>query len=169
MKKYKKISIIGTDGSGKTTLARRLGQKLSMPVIYMDSYIWGENWTLNDKTEAGNKIKEILQNKDLWIAEGYMSYAPREILELADLVIYLNYTNKRAVFHNIKRWLKHRKNKREELPEGCEERLSFKSLYQILRGDLVNLIEKTLKKYPPRKLIRIKSPEQLEVFINENF
>jgi hypothetical protein len=87
---------------------------------------------------------------------------------LADLVIYLNYTNKRAFFYNIKRWIKHRKNKREELPEGCEEKLSFKSLYEILRGDVVRHTENALKKYPPRKLIRIKSLEQLKVFIDEN-
>ncbi|HEV7702401.1 MAG TPA: topology modulation protein [Candidatus Paceibacterota bacterium] len=76
MENYKKISIIGTDGSGKTTLSRILGQKLPIPIFHMDSYIWGKYWTLNEKTEIENRIKEILKNRDSWIVEGYISYAP---------------------------------------------------------------------------------------------
>ncbi len=168
MRNYKKISIIGPNGSGKTTLARILGEKLSLPVIHMDSYIWGRNWTLNDRVTIENKIKDLLCYQDSWIVEGYLNYAPREILELPDLVIYLNYSNKRAFLHNIKRWFKHRKDKREELAEGCTDELECKNLYQILQGGVTHLIEEVIKKYPPHNLVRIKSPRQLKGYISKN-
>ncbi len=167
MKDCKRISIIGTDGAGKTTLARVLGKELSLPVIHMDSYIWGKDWTLNDKGRAENQIKNLLHDEN-WIAEGYMSYAPQEMLELADLVIYLNYSNTRALFRTVKRWIKHRRNKREELPEGCEEKFDLLYLYQILKGNVVHHIEGALKKYPPRELIRMRSPKQLKIFLDRN-
>ena len=169
MKTYKRISIIGPNGAGKSTLARILAGKLSLPIIHMDTHIWGENWTLNNREVAENKIKDLLQNQASWIAEGYINYAPQEILELPDLVIYLNYKNSRAFLHSIKRWIKHRNNKREELAEGCEEKLSIRSLYHILQGGVVQLIEDTIVRYHPKNLIRIKSPSGLKAFINENF
>ncbi len=169
MKNLKRISIIGPNGAGKTTLARVLSGKLNLPIIHVDSYIWGKNWTLNDRNKAENKIKILLTNEERWIADGYINYAPKEMLELSDLVIYLNYTNIRSVFYNIKRWIKHRKNKREELPEGCEEQLKIKSLYQVFQGGVVHLIEDTIKKYPPHNLVRIKSPNKLKKYLQENF
>ncbi|MEO8638235.1 MAG: hypothetical protein ABI430_05050 [Candidatus Taylorbacteria bacterium] len=168
LKNFRKISIIGPNGSGKTSLARTLGEKLSLPAIHIDTYIWGENWTLKDRAEAENKIKDLLQNQNSWIVDGYINYAPKEMLELADLVIYLNYTNLRAVFHNIKRWIKHRKNKRDELPEGCEDSLQIKNLFEIWQGGVVQLIENALTKYPPKNLVRIKSPKELKIFIDKN-
>lgn len=169
MKEYKRISIIGPNGAGKSTIARVLGEKLSLPVIHMDTHIWGENWTLNSRDVAENKIKDLLLNQKSWIAEGYINYAPKEMLELPDLVIYLNYKNTRAFVHNIKRWIKHRKNKREELAEGCEEKFSIKSLYHVLQGGVVHYIEDALLKYPPSNLIRLKSPSQLKNYINNQF
>ena len=169
MENLKRISIIGPNGSGKTTLARVLAKKLDLPIIHVDSYIWGKNWTLNDRNETENKIKTTLSREEKWIADGYITYAPKEMLEMSDLVIYLNYTNIRSVFYNIKRWIKHRKNKREELPEGCEEQLKLKSLYQVFQGGVVHLIEDAIKTYPPDNLVRIKSPSKLKKYLRENY
>ena len=43
MENLNRISIIGPNGSGKTTLARVLANKFQLPVIHVDSYIWGKN------------------------------------------------------------------------------------------------------------------------------
>lgn len=169
IKDCKRISIIGQNGSGKTTLSRILGQKLSLPIVHVDSYIYSKNWVLNDRKTAEDQIKKVLANQDSWIIDGYINYAPKEMLELADMVIYLDYSKGRAFLRHIKRWWKHRKNKREELPEGCEERLKVKSLYQVLQGGVVKIIEDAITKYPAHNLVRIKSPKELRKFLRDNF
>ena len=40
-----RISIIGTSGCGKTTLARQLCQRLAIPHIELDALHWEANWT----------------------------------------------------------------------------------------------------------------------------
>lgn len=163
--KPKRISIIGQNGSGKTTLARELAKKFPYQIVHMDTFIWGPNWKENDRDQAEQKVQELLRTQSEWIAEGYITYADREMLELADLVLYLDYSKTRSFFNNIKRWMKHRNIKREELPEGCEERFNLKSWLRMLRQSGVKqLIEEALQKYPPKNMVRVKSPRKMKKF-----
>lgn len=163
---YRKISIIGQNGTGKTTVARILSKKLSLPIVHMDTYIWGPNWKENNRNEAEQKIQNLLISQESWIAEGYLTYAPKEILQLADLVIYLDYSDFRAFWNNIKRWIKHRNVKREELAEGCEEEFNPKSWIKIFhKGGVKQLIKDALEKYPPKNIVRVTSPKELQGFI----
>ena len=39
-----RILIIGNAGSGKTTFARLLAQKLALPLVHLDRIYWYGNW-----------------------------------------------------------------------------------------------------------------------------
>src|SRR5918997_1053777 len=97
----RRIAIIGATGAGKTILARRLAAIVAIPLVHADSYIWGPNWTLRDRARAEAELRSILRAQADWIAEGYLNYAAREMLELADLVIYLDYSQPRLLLNNI--------------------------------------------------------------------
>jgi adenylate kinase family enzyme len=163
---YQRISIIGQNGTGKTTLARVLSKQLSLPIVHMDTYIWGPNWKENDRNEAEQKIQNLLILQEGWIAEGYLTYAPEQILQLADLVIYLDYADFRAFWNNIKRWIKHRNRRRPELPEGCEENFKPQSWIKVFnKRGVKQLIRDALEKYPPKNIVCVKSPGELKKFI----
>lgn len=166
---FQKIAIIGPNGAGKTMLSRRLGKMTSLPIIHVDSYIWGPHWELRDRNLAEKELREALKNEPEWIVDGYINYSPKEMLTLAELVIYLDYSKTRQLFQNIKRWLKHRKDKRDELPEGCEERFSVKSCMHIMQGGVSQMIKEAIEKYKPKNMVVIKSPKELEKFLRENF
>jgi len=42
---YKKLIVVGTTSSGKSTLAERLANKLELDFIELDALNWGPNWT----------------------------------------------------------------------------------------------------------------------------
>jgi len=85
----KKIAIVGMVGSGKSYLAKSLGEKLGLPVFHLDCL-----WNLpNGKYEQDKilekKIDEIVQS-DKWIIDGNYRSSMAKRFENADLVIWLN-------------------------------------------------------------------------------
>ena len=165
----RRIAIIGATGAGKTMLARRLATIVPARLVHADSYIWGPNWALRDRARAEAELRSVLRAQDDWIAEGYLNYAAREMLELADLVIYLDYSRPRLLLNNVARWLRHRRRRRPELAEGCEERLDLARLREIATADLRRLNEAALQAHPPRRLVRIRSPRRLRGYLTEQF
>ena len=79
--------IIGCPGSGKTTLARALGQKLGLPVIQLDQ-LWGGNVT---REEFDSRLAMAL-NMERWIIDGNYCRTMEARLTKCDTVIYLDYS-----------------------------------------------------------------------------
>ena len=62
----KKIMIIGCCGSGKTTLAKKLSNKLNLPLIHLDKLNWRDNWENISKEEFDDLLwAEVV--KPTWI------------------------------------------------------------------------------------------------------
>lgn len=73
MNKYyfpSKITIFGTPGSGKTTLAIRLGLEFKIPVYYLDKLLCEKGWKLRNK-EDFLKDQLAIISKDKWIIDGF--------------------------------------------------------------------------------------------------
>ena len=47
-----RIVVLGTTGSGKTTVARALAQGLTIPHVELDALRWDPNWTEAPKTSS---------------------------------------------------------------------------------------------------------------------
>lgn len=86
-----KILIIGTVGTGKTTLAKKLSKQYKIKHYEIDSIVHDDkdNGRKRSKEEQDEKIKQINQNED-WIIEGVLRKNLEYLLELADKIIYLD-------------------------------------------------------------------------------
>ena len=86
-----RISVRGHTGSGKTTVARQVGEALSLPVIEMDALSWQPNWQETPRDEFRAKVLEALDQHDVgWVCDGnYTSIATDLVLPLADTVVWL--------------------------------------------------------------------------------
>ena len=54
-----RILIIGCPGSGKSRLARILGQRLGLPVIHLDQMWWKENWQNVTREEFDSRLAQL--------------------------------------------------------------------------------------------------------------
>ncbi len=156
----KKITIIGVRASGKSTLARGLGKTLNIPVCFTDSLWWNADWKVADEEFVEKKVREVLESES-WIIEGYIQPFGKEKLELADVVIYLDYPSSAIVWNGLKRWFSHRKTPRPELPEGCVEQMSWEDFKILVFRKERGEIEEILQKSKIKKLLRFKSRKQL--------
>ncbi len=164
----KRISIIGVPGAGKTRLSRELVTPRPMRRVNADSYLWDSHWRLREPDPRA-AFQAALRRGKRWIADSEVCHGPRELLQLPDLVIYLDYSMPRLVLHNIRRWLTHRKFRRPELPAGCEERFPRQILKDIVGGRTRRGHEEALRSYPPRLLVRIRTPRKLRAFVRDTF
>lgn len=93
----KRVVIVGTSCSGKTTLARNLAGKLGARHIELDSIHWKPNWTPTPKEEFRNSVSAATA-PETWVSDGNYS-AVRDILwGRATTLIWLDYP-----FHVIAR------------------------------------------------------------------
>ena len=56
----KRVIVVGTSGSGKTTFARALASKMGVPHVEFDAYRHGPNWTETPNDVFRQKLSEAL-------------------------------------------------------------------------------------------------------------
>lgn len=84
-----RIAVIGCGGSGKTTVARRLGAALGAPVTHLDSVFYDADWNPLDHGRFA-AVQRDLVAAPRWIIDGnYASTLPIR-LAAADTVIFLD-------------------------------------------------------------------------------
>jgi adenylate kinase family enzyme len=116
-----KIAIIGNAGAGKTTLGRKLSQKMSLPLTPVDSIQFLSGMKIRPRAESIQMLTEI-QAGERWIIDGY---GPLDILEkrlqAADQIILLDWPLWQNYFWATKRQIKSLWSPRAELPADCRE------------------------------------------------
>jgi adenylate kinase family enzyme len=84
-----RIVILGCAGSGKTTLAYRLGARVGAPVICLDT-IWQPQWG-PDNVPAFRELMRVAHAGESWISDGNFAAATFDIrLPRADLIVWLD-------------------------------------------------------------------------------
>lgn len=84
----KRIVVMGPSGAGKSPLARRLGEKLSLPVLHLDALFFEQRRAEIEKVEFLEKIEAILSENEHWIIEGNYSDTLPLHLETCDQVFF---------------------------------------------------------------------------------
>jgi adenylate kinase family enzyme len=88
----KKIHIIGSVGSGKTTLARTLSSKLDIPYYELDNVVWQRAKTGDSRRseqERDEYLNQIIHSKS-WIVEGVHHKWVLPSFQKSDLIIFLD-------------------------------------------------------------------------------
>lgn len=123
----KRILIIGSAGSGKSTLSQKLGSILHLPIIHLDKHYWKPNWVPTPNEEWDQTVEEFTM-RDEWIMDGNYSRTLDTRLKRADLIIFLDMPMLLCMYRVIKRRIKYHKKMRPDLNEDCPEKLDWEFL-----------------------------------------
>lgn len=84
-----RIVVIGTSGSGKTTMAKNLSEILGVPHVEFDAYRHGPNWTETPDDIFRAQLAEAL-SADRWVADGNYSVARDVVWPGATAIVWLD-------------------------------------------------------------------------------
>ncbi|WP_171176791.1 AAA family ATPase [Ruegeria sp. HKCCD8929] len=116
-----RIMVIGGPGSGKSTLGRKLGAQLGLPVVHMDPIYWLGDWVERDKTEAMRLAKEAADRPE-WVFEGNHSSSMEYRAERADLILFLDMPRVLRMWRVLWRSLRYHGRTRPDMGPNCPER-----------------------------------------------
>ena len=88
---FARILILGNSGSGKSWLSRKLGERLKIAPIDLDTVHWepGGFQVARHKDVAKARVRQIA-SQDIWIMEGVYGWLAQEILSRATALIWLD-------------------------------------------------------------------------------
>lgn len=85
-----RIAVVGTTGSGKTTLARQLARSLALKHVEIDALHWGPQWTPAPDDLFRQRVRDVLQG-ECWVTDGNYRKARDIIWPRAQTIIWLDY------------------------------------------------------------------------------
>jgi adenylate kinase family enzyme len=117
----RRIVVVGTSASGKTTLARRLARKLHILHVGLDGLHWEPNWTEAPDEVFRERTLKALQGEG-WSVDGNYSQVRDIVWSRADTVVWLDYPLQAILWRLTLRTFR-RIFRREELWGGNRESL----------------------------------------------
>ncbi|MBS1594394.1 MAG: adenylate kinase [Bacteroidetes bacterium] len=172
----RRVSVIGTSGSGKSTFARRLAAMMHAPHIELDQLYWGPEWTEPTDDVFFPKIETALSG-DSWVIDG--NYTRTQPIKWArvQLVIWLDFPLWLTLYRVTTRALSRILTQRELWP-GTGNRETWAKLFgkdSIVRWSYdthaSNIVkyERTIAdpRYAHITFIRLCSPREAEWFLRD--
>ncbi len=111
----KKINIIGTSGSGKSTFAKRLAKRLELPYIEIDAIFWGKNWYWPPDEAFFTRLEKTL-DREAWVLDGNYTRTTAIKWEAVDTVIWIDFSFPRTLYQVISRSIRNLITKKELWP-----------------------------------------------------
>lgn len=122
-----RIVVVGTSGSGKTTMARRIAAELNLPRVEIDAINWQPGWVGLNAVDPPEFVRRVdaATSGERWVCDGNYS-AIRDLLwRRATHLVWLDYPRhvvmRRVILRSIRRAI----DRRELLP-GTGNRESWR-------------------------------------------
>jgi adenylate kinase family enzyme len=169
----RRVVIIGTSCSGKTTLAREISRRLGLSYVELDALYWGPNWTPREGFKE--RVEKALAEEG-WVVDGNYSSVRSKIWERADTIVWLDYPMRIVLTRALRRSVE-RAWKRTELWSGNREsfRLTFLDKESILLW-VMRSWRQYRREYPKllrsegcagKQIVRLKQPAKTRRWVEE--
>ncbi len=125
-----RVAIIGCGGSGKSRLAREVGEALGVPPVHLDGLYYDEHWQPLPQDQFADRQRELVA-APRWVIDGnYASTLPIR-LEAADTVIFLDLPAPTCLLGIAQRRLRHRGG--QHAAAGVYDRITWDFIRYIAR------------------------------------
>ena len=170
----RKVVVIGTTGSGKTTLAGRLSRRTGFRVIELDQLYWGRDWQPATVELFRHRVEREIKDDD-WIVVGNYGQVRDLVWRPADTLVWLDLPLSVVMWRLFWRTLRRVLSKEELWASGNREswRTSFLSRQSILvwawkthRRNRQRFARECLSHGEHKRIVRLTSKRDVERFVD---
>jgi adenylate kinase family enzyme len=165
----RRIAVIGSCCSGKTTLAARLADALGVTHLELDALHHGPNWKEATAEELRLRVEATLAGLDGWVTDGnYMGKLGTWLIDQADTIVWLDLPL-RTLLPRIYRRSRRRMRQRVELwhPGNFE---TWRGLW-TLSSYTLRTHHRRRRYWPPRfegrNVVRLRTPAEVDAWLAE--
>src|SRR4029453_17629537 len=124
-----RILVIGSSGTGKSTLARQLASKLGLPIIHLDKEFWLPGWVAPDPAAWQGRVKGLAAREAWGMGGNYRgTFATR--VPRAAAIVWLDLPRRIFFPRAVWRIAKSYGRVRPDLPPGCPEQIDLEFLFK---------------------------------------
>ena len=117
----RRVNVVGTSSSGKSTLARAIAERLGVPCIELDALHWDPNWTEAADDVMRERVRSAIGG-EAWVVDGNYSAVRDLVWARADTVVWLDLPLPTILARYAARTVR-RISARQELWSGNRERI----------------------------------------------
>lgn len=170
-----RICVVGTTGSGKTTLAREIARRLRIPHIELDALHWESDWTPAQPGRFRARVADAVKGES-WVVDGDYSRVRDIVWCRAELVVWLVYWRASILCRTTRRTLQ-RCVRQEELWKGNRE--TFRGDFLSRKSIILWVVKTHLRRrreyaallngreYPQLAAVRLRSPRSTQARLAE--
>lgn len=159
-----RVLIIGNNGVGKSTFARKLGKVTGLLVVHLDKHYWQAGWKMPDKDKWLKTVDDLI-TQEKWIVDGMYPSTLDKRIERADTIIFLDFPKYISLWRVLKRFVTNWwKPKVFDKSKGVPERLSWQIIYKVITFDSVAYLQQ-LRRLENKKVVVLKSEDEVYSFL----
>jgi adenylate kinase family enzyme len=139
----RRVLVVGCSGAGKSTFARALSERLSLPIVHLDVHYWRPDWVETPAREW-HPVVERLVAADAWVMDGNFGGTLPMRLARADTAFHLDLPRRACLRGVLGRVLREHGRTRADMAPGCTERFDLAFLrwvWGFRRTDRPRLLE----------------------------
>lgn len=165
----RRVLVIGSGGSGKTTFSKKLGERTGLSVIHLDHLFWHPGWVKTPDEDWDRLVAELCA-RDSWIMDGNYgrTLAPR--IEAADTIIFLDLPRIVCTWRILKRQIRYAGRIRPDSAPGCPERLTWEFVSWVWtypRQRRPDLLKRLDAARGTKRIVILRDERQIRKFLSE--
>ncbi|SFS01905.1 Adenylate kinase [Agrococcus baldri] len=102
VRRARRILCFGATGSGKSTMAAALGERLGLPVVLVDDLCWEPGWVQPPRDELDRRILPVL-DREAYVIDSVYRFHNAAALERVDAIVGLDYPRATSLARLVRR------------------------------------------------------------------
>ncbi|MBM3513459.1 MAG: hypothetical protein FJX59_07060 [Alphaproteobacteria bacterium] len=163
----RRLLVVGSPASGKSAVARRLGQLSKVPIHHLDALYYRPGWVDQNEQTWRDKVEEITAS-DEWVMDGNFLDSLDARAARAEAIIWLDYDRFETMRRVAARMVLPQPLPRPDIADGCVESWNVDFLIHAWKFfDTGRFRLETLTASLPKTkaVLRVTRPKDLDFFL----